>query len=140
MQTPPSCSSGGEGRKRHPGCRSNLTGQPECRVGLALGPLAHYGSALAGYRKAYWRGVFYRTGRLTQSVEPSEGENSTVRDRITAQRPPRTVVLMSARAADAAVRTDIAALSRLDREARLSPWQTIQRGVARSPEVRQGLG
>jgi putative ABC transport system ATP-binding protein len=46
---------------------------------------------------------------------------------------------MSARAADAAVRTDITGLSRLDRGIRLSPWQTIKRGLFASPEFREGL-
>src|SRR5262245_65577346 len=46
---------------------------------------------------------------------------------------------MSARAADAAVRADIAALSRLDRGAPLSPWETIKRGLFASPEFREGL-
>jgi ATP-binding cassette, subfamily B, bacterial len=72
-------------------------------------------------------------------VKPPEGDTSTARDRVIAQRRQRTVVQMSGRVADAAVRTDIAALSRLDRGVPLSPWQTIKRGLFASPEFREGL-
>jgi len=72
-------------------------------------------------------------------VEPPSGSSRTVGDRATAQRRQRTVGIVSARAADAAVRSDIAALSRLDRGARLSTWQTIKRGLLASPEFREGL-
>src|SRR5262245_31918700 len=46
---------------------------------------------------------------------------------------------MSVRAADAAVRSDIGALSRLDRGAHLTTWQTIKHGLLASPEFREGL-